>query len=122
MPRLRAPNGASCPAASPIARRTAAYPNSSLGFADDLFTEPKVGGGIEPEVNIAARDILIPPTDLAAFVASGDFSVSRVRRFASMVGVSPGVVVGRLQSAGLVRWSELNFLKVKYELPVGARV
>jgi hypothetical protein len=34
---------------------------------------------------------------------------------ATRVGVAPGIVVGRMQKEGLIDWSHLNDLKVRYE-------
>jgi HTH-type transcriptional regulator / antitoxin HigA len=38
-----------------------------------------------------------------------------IKRFASAVGIAPGIVVGRMQKEGLLEWkTRLNHLKEKY--------
>jgi hypothetical protein len=39
-------------------------------------------------------------------------------RFARVVGIAPGIVVGRMQKEGLLEWNRLNHLKEKYSLGV----
>jgi HTH-type transcriptional regulator / antitoxin HigA len=66
----------------------------------------------EREANTFARDLLIPPE----YVSQLSYlrSKSLVRGFASSIGVSPGIVVGRLQHDGLIPPSHCNDLKRKY--------
>lgn len=58
-----------------------------------------------------ARDALIDATQLAQFVAQADFSEKGVRAFAKSLGVSAGIVVGRLQHDGVLDKRALNSLK-----------
>lgn len=58
-----------------------------------------------------ARDQLIPPAGLAAFVDRGLFDRASVRAFAAELHVSPGIVVGRLEHDRHVRRGQLNDLK-----------
>lgn len=39
----------------------------------------------------------------------------KVMRFAKRAGISPGIVVGQMQKRGLIRYDQLNFLKVRYD-------
>jgi addiction module HigA family antidote len=73
----------------------------------------------EREADRFARDALIPPDDYSAFVEAGDLSESAVRAFAEVQGVSPGIVVGRLQRDARLGRSRLNHLKkrIKWATP-----
>ncbi len=66
----------------------------------------------EREANAFARDVLIPPK-YAAFLPQLRSKVA-IRRFASSIGVSPGIVVGRLQHDDHIPKSHCNDLKRKY--------
>jgi HTH-type transcriptional regulator/antitoxin HigA len=67
----------------------------------------------EKEANAFARDILIPPEHAKAFHRL--HSRNEVRRFAASIGISPGIVVGRLQHDGFFNHDRFYDLKVKYE-------
>jgi addiction module HigA family antidote len=65
-----------------------------------------------------ARETLVDPRAFAEFREAGSFDEAEpIRRFAKEAGVSPGIVVGRLQREGLLSWSKLNDLKkrVRFE-------
>jgi len=67
----------------------------------------------EREANALARDLLVPPEyamELPRLRRKVD-----IRRFASQIGVSPGIVVGRLQHDRLLPPSHCNDLKKKYQ-------
>jgi plasmid maintenance system antidote protein VapI len=66
----------------------------------------------EAEANAFARDILIPPEHTAELVRLR--TKAEIRRFAARIGVSPGIVVGRLQHDDLAPPSYYNELKKKY--------
>jgi HTH-type transcriptional regulator/antitoxin HigA len=61
-----------------------------------------------------AAEWLIPPDKWAGFVASGAWSAVRVREFAELVGIQPGIVVGRLQHEMLVPHAKLNELRRRF--------
>lgn len=69
----------------------------------------------ELEADAFAASHMIPPGALRRFVEAGDFCGTAVRVFADSLGISPGIVVGRLQREGIVGWYALNSLKVKFE-------
>ena len=69
--------------------------------------------GDEAEANAIAADILIPPHEWTAFMATAPRSHAEVRRFSARVGIASGIVVGRLQHEGVVPHSHLNKLKVR---------
>jgi len=86
---------------------------------DELFFE---GKGIdnqkskEDEANIYASNLLIPQEQLSHFLTSGlTPTIPQIKRFASSIGIAPGIVVGRLQHDGILKRNCGNDLKVRYE-------
>lgn len=67
----------------------------------------------EREASAFARDLLISPEHIAQLPRLR--SKVSIRRFASSIGVSPGIVVGRLQHDRLMPHSHCNDLKKKYD-------
>lgn len=80
----------------------------------DILGEDGLTDGEEKEANGFARDFLLPMEAYKFFVGGGLLSAARVKSFADQQGVSPGIVVGRLQFDTLLPWTHLNDLKVKY--------
>lgn len=72
------------------------------------------GDAAEQMANRFARDTLIPPKRYAAFVASEALSLDAISSFAASVGVSPGIVVGRLQFDGHLPYTHGNGLKRRF--------
>jgi addiction module HigA family antidote len=81
----------------------------------EVFLE---GNGIddpkEKEADAFASDKLIPPGEFKRFLSKWNSSLAEVERFASSIGIAPGIVVGRLQHDGLLPNSYGNKLKVFY--------
>jgi HTH-type transcriptional regulator / antitoxin HigA len=69
------------------------------------------GEADERRANEFARDTLIPPADFNRLVAGGRPLLTDVEAFARSIGVSPGVVVGRLQHEGILDHKHGNGLK-----------
>lgn len=65
----------------------------------------------EVNANQFARNELIPSSEWEGFTAERDFSPSTVRAFAHRLGISPGIVVGRLQRDDFIGAAQLNGLK-----------
>ena len=63
-----------------------------------------------------SQDILIPTADFDAFVSRNDFSRSSIRDFADKEAIQCGIVVGRLQKDGFLKYNQYNDLKTKYEI------
>lgn len=63
-------------------------------------------------------DTLIVADDFEYFRRESDFSEKNVIRFAKEQGIAPGIVVGRMQMEGMIKYSMLNNLKEKYEIAV----
>lgn len=60
---------------------------------------------------IVSRDTLIPPEELAAFVRRKKFDSPDIYAFAESIGIGPGIVVGRLQRDGVLKWHQGNSFK-----------
>jgi len=67
---------------------------------------------LEREADRFAADLLIPPADLGVLATLR--SHTEVEQMASQLGVAPGILVGRMQKEGWLRWDYLNALKVRY--------
>lgn len=65
-----------------------------------------------------AKDMLIPLSDYQKFVDDRKFSVDSIKRFARGINRSPGIVLGRLQKEGYVRFDDcsMQVLKHKYKV------
>ncbi len=63
-----------------------------------------------------AQDTLINPESYVGFVAENNFEESAICNFAEQIGVDAGIVLGRLQKYGIVRFNQYGNLKRKYEL------
>lgn len=88
----------------------------SLTFLD-ILGEAGLNAVEEAEADTFARNFLIHPAAWASLVAQRPFSAERVKSFANEQGVSPGIVVGRLQHERLIAFANLNALKVTYAWP-----
>lgn len=62
-----------------------------------------------------AADILIPRKKMMEFMAGHSFSINSIKEFAAAIGVSEGIVIGRLQNDGCILPSQFNQYKVKFE-------
>ena len=67
----------------------------------------------EAEASRFSADTLIPPRALASFIRKGVFTNESIHDFAEMVGVGPGIVVGRLQHECVLERHQGNTLKQK---------
>ncbi len=72
----------------------------------------------EDEANRFAADTLIPPEYLSDFLSEGKVSNKRILSFAESIEVGPGIVVGRLQHEGLLKYYEGNNFKQRLELNI----
>lgn len=81
-----------------------------------LFIEEEDGGGEkEEEANQFAADLLIPAPELRSFLEKWNRSLAAVRHFARAQGISPGIVVGRLQHEGVLPRTHGNKLKIRFQ-------
>ena len=63
-------------------------------------------------------DTLITSEAFEIFKKNKDYSERSVLQFAKDQGIAPGIVVGRMQREGMIKYSMLNSLKEKYEIAV----
>lgn len=86
----------------------------SLTFLD-ILGDDGLDPEAEAEADAFARETLVSAASYHAFVAAMRTpSAAAVTRFAAQQGVSPGIVVGRLQFDRVIPFSYLNHLKVSY--------
>ncbi|MCF0133447.1 MAG: hypothetical protein HUJ98_11380 [Bacteroidaceae bacterium] len=52
------------------------------------------------------------------FIEQGNYSSSSVLAYAAVLGIAPGIVVGRMQNDGYIKHNMLNDLKEHYEIAV----
>ncbi len=78
----------------------------------ELFIEAQNGDSDEKEqeADAFASEFLAPSSILRAHFGASYISAGMVRRFAESAGVSPGIIVGRLQHEGLLPRTHLNGL------------
>jgi HTH-type transcriptional regulator/antitoxin HigA len=69
----------------------------------------------ELEADQFAADTLIPPKPYDAFVKARRFFSEDIKRFARQIGISEGIVVGRLQKEGHINPSWHNGLRTQFE-------
>lgn len=69
----------------------------------------------EEEANRFAADTLIPPQALSSFIQKKNLSLDAIHDFADALMIGPGIVVGRLQREGVLRYSQGNKLKQTLE-------
>ncbi|MCR5826095.1 MAG: HigA family addiction module antidote protein [Oscillospiraceae bacterium] len=79
-------------------------------------------GGTSEEDETAANqwsgDMLIPSEEFERFRTARDYSERGVLQFAKAQEIAPGILVGRMQTEGMIPYSMLNHLKEKYEIAV----
>ncbi len=71
-------------------------------------------GKEEAEANRWAADFLIPPAEYETLKAKQVYSKDFIRSFATKLGISPGIVVGRLQHDQLLPPTHCNGLKRRF--------
>jgi HTH-type transcriptional regulator/antitoxin HigA len=76
-------------------------------------------GWADPEETLAddfAAKTLIPLEDYRAFLAKKVFTLVSVKTLAQNLGIAPGIIAGRLQHEGYIKWDSMNGLKRRLEL------
>ena len=81
----------------------------------EVFIEDDSQNSKEDEANSFAADILIPPKEYRQFIQSGRCKKTAIQKFASELGIAPGIVVGRLQHDDKLYYSNCNDLKKRFE-------
>lgn len=77
----------------------------------DIFIEGDSRDSKEDEANRFASEILIPPKKYSLLIQSGRCSKAAIEKFASELGIAPGIVVGRLQHDQEIHHNFCNELK-----------
>ena len=72
------------------------------------------GDAAEQDANEFSADFLIPKAQFDAFVQRQDFRAEAVTRFAHSLGITAGIVVGRLQHDEIIGFDRLNGLKRRF--------
>jgi HTH-type transcriptional regulator/antitoxin HigA len=67
---------------------------------------------LENEANKFSENTLIPEENRERF--SGLRSIDSILEFASDIGIAPGIVIGRLQKEGILRFSQFNGYKRRF--------
>ena len=70
----------------------------------------------ELEANYFAQNTLIPTEKYREFLERNDFSKGEIQYFANIIGIAPGIILGRLQKENYIPYSWHNELKVMYRL------
>jgi addiction module HigA family antidote len=68
----------------------------------------------EEEANNFAADFLIPRNAFKELLTRQPFTANRICAFAKDLGIAPGIVVGRLQRARVIQFSQFNQLKRRF--------
>jgi HTH-type transcriptional regulator / antitoxin HigA len=71
---------------------------------------------LEQEADKFATDMLIPPSKFRQFINYWDHKKASVVNFALEIGISPGIVVGRLHHDRFLPYSHFNDLKKRFVL------
>ncbi|MBE0451753.1 MAG: helix-turn-helix domain-containing protein [Clostridia bacterium] len=70
----------------------------------------------EDEADFFAKNTLIEQSSFDAFINSNCYTKDCIVSFANKIGISPGIVLGRLQKENKVPYNRFNEIKEKYEL------
>ena len=70
---------------------------------------------MEDEADKFAAEILIPPSEYTTFIRNSRYYKDDIETFAAHLGISSGIVVGRLQKEGLIEPSWHNGLRTRFE-------
>ncbi len=81
-----------------------------------LENEEETTSKEEDEANKFAANLLIPKKEYSRFVARGSFSENSIRSFADAQGISPAIVLGRLQKNNLIPWNSKLNRSLKFSL------
>ncbi|WP_119275170.1 ImmA/IrrE family metallo-endopeptidase [Taklimakanibacter deserti] len=73
------------------------------------------GPELEAQANDWAADFLVPTQEMTRFITRFTYAEEEVMRFASSLGVAPGIIVGQLQHRKVLNYNQMNRLKVRYE-------
>lgn len=78
----------------------------------------KETGEKEEAADRYAADRLIPPGPYQAFLSGRRFDLQSIERFADEIGRDPGIVLGRLQKEGIVRFDDWTMRPLRHKYKV----
>lgn len=85
---------------------------------DEIFIDEEIGAGTgnseENEANAFAAEVLIP-NDARSQMLKLRGRYADVIRFAVKQGIAPGIVVGQMQKAGILKYNTLQTLKRRFD-------
>ncbi len=81
----------------------------------EVFIEDDSKNFKEDEANKFASDFLIPPKQYKQFIQTGRYSKAAIQKFASEIGIAPGIIAGRLQHDDIILHSFCNDLKKRFK-------
>ena len=84
--------------------------------ADHLIDYDCTENEVEKKADEFAANILIDPEEYERFVASGDYSLRRIKQFCVGEGIPPYILIGRLQRDRYLQYDQHSKYKVRYEL------
>lgn len=88
------------------------------GIYVDIFDKDRDIDKKEMEADTFAKNILIPEEKYDEFIReNGTEYISRqkVKDFGEEINIHPGIVVGRLQNEGVLKWNQLNGFKETFK-------
>lgn len=84
-------------------------------YVDALEKTDATRGVWEEEANAFAQDLLLPKSPSSTRSSTDKITARDIIRTAADAGVSPGIVVGQYQYLGILKYSEMNHLKRRYQ-------
>jgi addiction module HigA family antidote len=69
----------------------------------------------EQRANEFAGSILIPEDEYKIFIAARNFSTYSIERFAKKISIHMGIIVGRLEHDGVIRYGRYQYCKEKFK-------
>ncbi len=87
--------------------------NGDYGISFDRDT-----GEQEEAADLFVEDSLIPRSEYDDFVASGEYGINDITRFAESINRDPGIVLGRLQNDGLVGYDDAFMKSIRHKYKV----
>lgn len=72
----------------------------------------------EKEADRFVLEVLIPTEEIVSFYKEHDTSIPAIQAFARRIGVSEGIIIGRMQHDGIIPQSQYNQYKWKYDSAV----
>ena len=69
----------------------------------------------ETEADEFASNVLIPKSKYDAFIKTQAIDATSMKKFADLINIDIGIVIGRLMHDGILKFSEYANLRTKYD-------